>query len=281
MQFEAAEEHLHSAAGLGRRADDPSRRGVHAGALRDRVGRSLGGGRRRRTGLACRPASPARPRALARAGLRAADGRTPSRACVPGSPRISSAFASRRPVTPASRPSRESTRPRSSSYRGARRQRPWRRCRRRWRPASRRRRDERRVPGAADPGARRALRPGPSVARRRAGRRPRRGPRDETGHHPWPARRDRARAGFAHDAQVEAETGLLLVDAAAFRLAAAARGGDSSCTSSAEISRLRPSWRKRARRSGSPRIASISTSSWSPAGACGSPRARCARASPT
>ena len=54
---------------LGRRADDSSRRGVHAGALRDRVGRSFGGGRRRRAGCACRPAAPARPRALARAGL--------------------------------------------------------------------------------------------------------------------------------------------------------------------------------------------------------------------
>jgi AAA ATPase domain len=59
---------------LGRRPGDPSRRGLHAGSLRDRVGRPLGRGRRRRTGIARRGASAARPRALARAGLRAVDG---------------------------------------------------------------------------------------------------------------------------------------------------------------------------------------------------------------
>ena len=56
MQFEAAEEHLRAALASGADAGDPSRRGVDAGALRDRVGRPLGRGRRRRAGVACRGA---------------------------------------------------------------------------------------------------------------------------------------------------------------------------------------------------------------------------------
>ena len=60
-----------------------------------------------------------------------------------------------------------------------------------------RRRDERGIPRAADAPAGRALRPRTALARARARTSPPRGPHDEAGHHPRPARGDRARAGIA------------------------------------------------------------------------------------
>ena len=86
--------------GFGGRPDDESRRRVVAGAMRDRLGRPLGRGRRRRTGIARRGASAARPRALARARVRAVAGHaTRPRASAPASTRTWSASVNKRAVT--------------------------------------------------------------------------------------------------------------------------------------------------------------------------------------
>ena len=201
MQFEAAEEHLRaclaSGADLATRADAAATLGRCAVVVR----RALRGGGGRCAGVAGRGAWPGRPGARARAGLRAADGRDrrPAPACrlLPGQ------LQRFRDQAAGSRPSFEAV----ARIYGAQEQlvarrlaRPpqRRRPRRRSPPACRRATETTAgLSGAVHAAARRAARPGGADARRRAGARPARGPRDPTGHHPRPARRDRARAGVA------------------------------------------------------------------------------------
>ena len=263
MQFEAAEEHLRAALASG--ADLTTRADAASMLARCAI---VSGGRSAEAavdalaslGEELRPLDPERSLELGSELLIVTTGgRAAARA-----PRRAPAALRRA----GARPSRlrgggaDPRAPRSGSPREARPSRPPRRCRPPSRPVSRR-------PPATGAGflalitlrLGERLRPGHAIARRRAGERPPRGPRDAPRAHPRAARRDRARAGRAQGRPGRGRDGTAARRRTALRRAAAARGGDRRRHRARRAGGRGRAGRRGPRRWGSPRIACTSPSS--------------------